>query len=193
MFWSTQEDVAHEISLLEKVECLEVLPFTPVEAHYHWQQVLILLLYWYKSTNIDANIWSTGGIVENPWRDFECLLFPCAILNLYYLCVLLVRVFVYEFTAAVRAAAAAFYQRASPVLLVPKWGLCSPHKPSPAHTYIHKIKSGQGKSREKPANAPRLLLIVRPQIAFSMESNIFENSIVLRKKPAAGSAGGVLT
>jgi hypothetical protein len=55
VFWSTQkEDVAHEISLLEKVECLEVLPFTPVEAHYHWQQVLILLLYWYKSTNIDA-------------------------------------------------------------------------------------------------------------------------------------------
>ncbi len=55
MFWRSQkEDVAHEISLPEQVECLEVLPFTPVEAHYYWQQVLILSLYWYKSTNIDA-------------------------------------------------------------------------------------------------------------------------------------------
>ena len=44
VFWRTQkEDVAHEISLPEQVECLEVLPFTPVEAHYYWQQVLILL------------------------------------------------------------------------------------------------------------------------------------------------------
>ena len=94
---------------------------------------------------LTQNIWSTGGIVKNPLRDFECLLFPCAILNLYYLCVLLVRVFVYEFTAVVRAASATFYQRASPVLLVPKWGLCSPHKPSPAHTYIHTLSSGQVK------------------------------------------------